>query len=98
MALPLRPALSAAAAMIFGGLALPFPAAAQPPPSRIGNIWDGLAHQPTQGEVSAAEQDAGVKPGGAHEQQINNQLWDLDRQLLQSEGASTSSVPPNPSR
>lgn len=64
--------------------------------ARIANHANGLAYQPTQGEVSQAEQAAGVAP--AHPRRLDEEIDDLDRQLLQSEGAPTNSVPPVPAQ
>lgn len=55
------------------------------PPSRIGNRWDSLSHQPTQGEVGAAEREHGLAPPTEHDRAIDEDLERLDRQLLNQE-------------
>lgn len=66
-------------------LVLPLSVAAQPPPSRIGNIWDNLPHQPTQGDVSAAEQQQGVAPPPQQQRAIDSDIDQLYHQLLGTE-------------
>jgi hypothetical protein len=55
--------------------------------ARIGNIWDGFDHQPTESEVQSAERASGVAPSAqeqSREAQIVQQLY---QKLLRSEGA-----------
>jgi|ERR1700736_3896329 hypothetical protein len=62
--------------------------AQQPAPSRIGNRWDGLSHQPTQRDVGAAERELGVAPPTEHDRALDEELERLDRQLLNQEQSS----------
>lgn len=62
-------------------------------PARIGNRWDSLSHQPTQGDVGAAERERGIAPPTEHERAIDEELQRLDRQLLNQE---QTSPPVNP--
>jgi hypothetical protein len=77
-----RGALGAAGCLVVAVLALPVPGGAQQPPSRIGNRWDNMAHQPTQGEVSAAERERGIAPPP---QSTDAEIERLYRELLQGE-------------
>nr|ATZ76339.1 hypothetical protein P410_40 [uncultured Alphaproteobacteria bacterium] len=63
-------------------------------PARIGNIWGNLPHQPTQKEVGSAEQESGVAPAAKQQQQINDELQSLDRELL--DDASKDAKLPKP--
>jgi hypothetical protein len=62
-------------------------------PRVIGNRANGFDYQPTPGEVRPREIMAGARPPGGHEALTNQDLGELDRRLLQSEGLSTKSVP-----
>ena len=89
-----RAVLAAAAVLLAGAPLLPEQAAAQQrAPSRIGNRWDSLSHQPTQGEVGAAERERGLAPPTEHDRAIDEELERLDRQLLNQE---QSNPPVNP--
>ena len=57
-------------------------AAAQTPPARIGNVYDGTAHQPTPGAVQPNEQAAGVAPPPAQQKKEDDTVRQLDKQLL----------------
>ena len=86
--------LAAAALLLAGAQLLPDRALAQERvPSRIGNRWDSLSHQPTQGDVGAAERERGVAPPAEHERAIDEELQRLDRQLLNQEQASPPVTP-----
>ncbi len=66
------------------------------PPPRIGNIWDSLPHQPTEGNVTAKEHETGVAPDATRERDINKELQNLDEQLLNEEKTSPPAIPPPP--
>ena len=57
-------------------------AAAQTPPARIGNVYDGTAHQPNPGAVRAGEQAAGVAAPPAQQKKEDDTIRQLDKQLL----------------
>ncbi len=76
-----------------GGFAQTNPPA---PPQRIGNIWDSLPHQPTEGSVTAKEHETGVAPDVARERDINKELQNLDEQLLNEEKTHPPTIPPPP--
>jgi hypothetical protein len=57
------------------------PAVAQTP-ERNGNIWGGLAHQPTKADTDRQESQARVLPSGAQRAQQADQLNALCRKLL----------------
>jgi hypothetical protein len=74
------------------------PAIAQPAdeatiPRVIANHANGFDYQPTPREVRPREILAGDRPPGERQVLTNQDLEDLDRQLLKSEGLSTKSVP-----
>ncbi|WP_114912261.1 hypothetical protein [Acidibrevibacterium fodinaquatile] len=71
-------------------------ATAPAPPQRIGNIWDSLPHQPTEGSVTAKERETGVAPDVAREHDINKELQNLDEQLLNEEKTHPPTIPPPP--
>jgi hypothetical protein len=62
-------------------------------PRVIGNRANGFNYQPTPREVRPLEIQAGARPPGSREVLTNQDLGELDRRLLQSEGLSTKSVP-----
>jgi hypothetical protein len=62
-------------------------------PRVIGNRANGFDYQPTPQEVRPREILAGARPPGSHEALTNQDLGELDRRLLQSEGLSTKNVP-----
>lgn len=51
-------------------------------PSQIGNIWNGLAHQPTQAEVRSREQQSGIAPSNQQQNKLNDEVEELAKQLL----------------
>jgi hypothetical protein len=51
-------------------------------PSQIGNIWNGLAHQPTEAEVRAREQQSGIEPSNQQQNKLNDDVEELAKQLL----------------
>lgn len=57
----------------------------QPPPARIGNRWDSLAHQPTEADVGAAEQELGLAGTPDHDRQVDKELKDIGDELLNAE-------------
>ena len=61
------------------------PSSEGPPPARIGNIWEGLPHQPNQADVGAAEQELGLAPSSQHDRQVEKELQELGNQLLKEE-------------
>jgi hypothetical protein len=66
------------------------------PPREIGNRANGYDYQPTPGELAPREKAAGIVPPPAQQRAENQELDSIDRQLLQSEGLSTKSVPKLP--
>jgi hypothetical protein len=63
------------------------------PPREIGNRANGYDYQPTPSELAPREKAAGIVPPPAQQRAENQELDSLDKQLLQSEGLSTKSVP-----
>jgi hypothetical protein len=63
------------------------------PPREIGNRANGYDYQPTPSELAPREKAAGIVPAPAQQRAENQELDSLDKQLLQSEGLSTKSVP-----
>jgi hypothetical protein len=63
------------------------------PPKEIGNRANGYDYQPTPSELAPREKAAGIVPPAAQQRAENQELDRIDRQLLQSEGLSTKSVP-----
>jgi hypothetical protein len=51
-------------------------------PDQIGNIWNGLAHQPTQAEVEAREKQSGIAPSGQQQTKLDEEVEQLSHQLL----------------
>ena len=70
--------LWASVALVLNGL----PAAAQTPPPRNGNIYDGTAHEPNPSAVHQNERAAGVMPSASVQKKERNTVEQLDRQLL----------------
>ncbi len=69
------------------------PAFAQP--ARIANEYDGKNHQPTPGEVSKADENAGLNPppaGGTDARSVQQ----LDKQLLHDEAVDPPRNPASP--
>src|SRR5260370_35755247 len=85
--------IAAAALLLAAPQLLPERALAQErTPSRIGNRWDGLSHQPTQRDVGAAERELGVAPPTEHDRALDDELERLDRQLLHPEHTNSPPV------
>jgi hypothetical protein len=63
------------------------------PPKEIGNRENGYDYQPTPSEIGPREKAAGIVPSAAQNRAENKELDRLDKDLLQSEGLSTNSVP-----
>jgi len=72
-----------------GGISLHVQAQEQPqenvPPPRVGNVWEGLSHQPTESEVEGALQQQGLELPPSQQRRLNTEVEDLARQLLQQE-------------
>lgn len=62
-------------------------------PREIGNRANGKSYQPTPAEVEPREKAADIRPSAEQERANNKELRHIDRNLLQSEGLSTKSVP-----
>lgn len=56
-------------------------------PARIGNIWGGLDHQPTETQVQGAERAGGVAPNAQEQSREAQTVQQLDQQLLANAGA-----------
>jgi hypothetical protein len=63
------------------------------PPPTSGNRANGLNYQPTPGEVVPRERSAGVQAPPAKQQETNQDLERMDKNLMRSEGLGTQSVP-----
>jgi hypothetical protein len=63
------------------------------PPREIGNRANGYDSQPTPSELAPREKAAGIVPAAAQQRAENQELERIDKNLLQSEGLSTESVP-----
>jgi hypothetical protein len=50
-------------------------------PTRIGNIWGGLNHQPKPAEVAPLEERAGIAPPN-QQQKLDQEIAQLTRELL----------------
>ncbi len=59
------------------------------PPSRIGNVYDGTAHQPNPGAVQSGEAAAGIAPSPSATRANNNAVRQLNKQI-QSNGAQSA--------
>jgi hypothetical protein len=66
------------------------------PPREIGNRANGYDYQPTPSELVPREKAAGIVQPPAQRRAENQELDSIDKQLLQSEGLSTKSVPKLP--
>ncbi len=73
------------AAVIAAIVLAPGLAAAQDsmPPSRLGNIWDNQAHQPTRDDTTEQEKAAGLRADPAAERRRADEVQQLDKQVLQ---------------
>jgi hypothetical protein len=76
------------ALLLLGAIAASHQVAAQPPPSRIANIWDYRDHQPTRGSVRSAEQAGGIALSTPEKSQVDDELQRLYEQLLAHERSS----------
>jgi hypothetical protein len=94
--LPRAAVLVAAAALLcavlfFAGAALAQEAhASQEVPARIGNIWGGFDHQPTESQVQSAERARGTAPSMQQQRLEAKIVQQLYQQLLKSAGAGRS--------
>jgi hypothetical protein len=61
-------------------------------PTREGNVWGHVAHQPTAA-VGSAEQNAGVAPSPQQVQHENAELARINRQLQQQQGVKNPTPP-----
>lgn len=60
-------------------------------PAREGNIWGGVAHQPTAGGVQAEERAAGIAPPPQEQKVLNQDVDQLYRQLMKEQSPGTQS-------
>ena len=65
-------------ACVLGGL----PVSAQTPPARIGNVYDGTAHEPNPAAVHQSESAAGVAAPPAEQKKEEDTVQQIDKQLL----------------
>jgi hypothetical protein len=54
-------------------------------PTREGNIWNGLDHEPVPSQVRRDEKAAGIAPSGAQQQKADDEVESIYRQLLRNE-------------
>jgi hypothetical protein len=92
----LRPAVLASAISLLCALILPAGAALareapalNETPARIGNIWDGFDHQPTESQVQSAERASGVAPSAQEQSREARIVQQLNQELLGSAGAGS---------
>lgn len=62
------------------------------PPGRIGNIYNGTAHEPNPGAVHSDESAAGVETSPAVTKNLNNSVQQLDKQV-QSNSQPANAAP-----
>lgn len=62
-------------------------ATAQAQPARIGNVWNGEAHQPSAGPEQNREGQAGVAPDDQTARRQQDDLDRMGRQLMDRAGA-----------
>jgi hypothetical protein len=86
-----RPAVLAAAIPLLCTLIFPAGAAlaqaapvSNEAPARIGNIWGGFEHQPTESQVQSAERTGGVVPSVQEQSREAQIVQQLNQALLQS--------------
>jgi len=73
-------------ALISGiAVAQPLPASADTP-ARIGNIWAGFDHQPTQSQVQSAERAGSIAPSAQEQSREAQIVQQLDHELLNNDG------------
>lgn len=51
-------------------------------PTREGNIWNGMDHEPTPSEVERGEAAAGITPPAAQQNRTTDEVESLYRQLM----------------
>ncbi len=78
--------LSAALTLAVGDATSVHAQGQQPPPSRIGNVWDGRAHEPNPAVVDAHERAAGIAASPEARRQADDTVEQLFRQLENSPG------------
>jgi hypothetical protein len=54
-------------------------------PTREGNIWNGLDHEPVPSQVHRDEEAAGIASSGAQQQKADEEVEELYRQLMRNE-------------
>jgi hypothetical protein len=79
-------------AVLFG--AAPGFAQTQAPPAQIDNHANGFDYQPTDAQMKAREEAAGVRPDQQQKQQEDQTLQRLDRQLLSNQGLQSGTQAP----
>ena len=86
------------AGVLLAGVLLAMPGAAQTPPSRIGNIWNGIPHEPSGPAVRADESAAGIALPQQKAQQQDQELEQIARQLTgkANPDAGSNGPPPQP--
>jgi hypothetical protein len=72
---------SSAFAVVCGSLCL----AQSAPPDRIGNVWNGVKHQPTREEVRDAEKKADAALDNRNKIKEDKELDAISKQLLAKE-------------
>jgi hypothetical protein len=73
--------------LIFAGAALAREARTpNDTPVRIGNIWGGFDHQPTESQVRRAERARGIAPSAQEQSREARIVRRLNRELLKSIG------------
>jgi hypothetical protein len=89
-----RPAVLAATIPLLCSLIFPAGAAlareapvSNETPARIGNIWGGFDHQPTESQVQSFERASGVAPSAQEQSREAQIVQQLNQELLQSAGA-----------
>ena len=75
---------------LFASFTMAGAAAAQDsgPPARIGNVYNGTAHEPNPGVVHSEEKAAGVAPSPGAVKQDNKAVEQLDKNV-QNNGANS---------
>ena len=63
-------------------------------PARIGNIWGGFDHQPTESQVQSAERASGVAPSAQEQRREEEIVQKLGQELLKSAGAGSTGTAP----
>ena len=65
-------------------------------PARNANVWDGRHHEPAAGAVRAKERSAGIAPSGQQQDQQNDTLDRIGRQLTEKANRDAATAPPQP--